>query len=170
MPDVWSLSQFSTQPITTMKGVFGDSGRLPFACVPTLRPESITSCLLPCLPFFLASQRSLAHLCWNILIQYHRTHLVFSMFSNCGHISTLTKQSASSILQCRGPSQCCFKWSSPLIIHRCIFLGNPATHPFFHLLNVLKLGFPILLANCVKENSVYFMLIGALPSAPPMSD
>jgi hypothetical protein len=46
---------------------------------------------------------------------------------------------------------------------RSFFPRNPATHYFFHLLNLLKLGCPILLANCFKENSVCFKLIGALP-------
>jgi len=47
---------------------------------------------------------------------------------------------------------------------RCYFSRNPVTHTFFHLLKTLKLGCPILLANCFKENSICFKLIGALPS------
>jgi len=53
---------------------------------------------------------------------------------------------------------------------QCFFPRNPATHTFFHFLNVLKLGCPILLANCFKENSICFRLFRALPSAPPGSD
>jgi len=51
-----------------------------------------------------------------------------------------------------------------------LLLQKPNHLHFLPLVEGTKLGCPILLANCFKENSVCFMLIGALPSAPPKSD
>jgi len=58
MLDVWSLLPFGTRRITTMKVVFGNSGKLPLAFLPARCAKSIAGCLLPCLPFFLASRTS----------------------------------------------------------------------------------------------------------------
>jgi len=80
------------------------------------------------------------------------------------------QKSATAISQCRGPSRGCFRRFCHRIMDRCFFPAHPATHTFFHSLNVLKLGCPILLANCLKENSLCFKLIRALRSAPPKSD
>jgi len=112
----------------------------------------------------------LPHFFRNISTHCRRKHWALSKFSKGSQVSTVSKKSATSASQCRGPSLSRFKWFSPAIMGRCSFSRNPATHNFFHWLNKLKLGCPILLANCLKENSVRFMLIGALPSAPPKSD
>jgi len=153
-----------------MNVVFGNTGTLPLAFLPAHYPKSVTGRLLPRLPFFLASRNSLAHFFRNISTQCRRIYSAFTKFSKGSHFSNVSKQSATAISQCRGPFCYCFKRLCPGIIDRCFFSSNPATHTFFHLLNALKLGCAILLANCFKENSVCFKLIGALPSALPKSD
>jgi len=64
--DVWSLLPFGSWLITTMKGIFVNSERLLLEYLPTHSPKSVAGCLLPLLPFFLASWVSLAHIFKNI--------------------------------------------------------------------------------------------------------
>jgi len=170
MLDVWSLLPFGTRRITTMKVVFGHSRRLPLIFLTGHSPKSVVGRLLPPLPFFLTSRTSLAHLFQNISTHCRQIHLALSKFSKGSQVPKVSKKSATAVSQCRGPSHIWFKQFCPGIMDQCFFSGNPATHTFFHLLNVLKSGCPILLANCFKENWVCFKLIGALPSAPPRSD
>jgi len=170
MLDVWSWLPFGTQWITTSKVVFGNSGTLPLAILPALSSSSIAGRLLPCLPLFLTSQTSLEHFFKNIPTHCHWIHLAFSKFSKGSQVSTVSKKSYTAVSRCRCPSRSCFKRFCPRIRDRCFFPRNPATHTIFHLLKVLKLGWPIRLANCFKENSICFKLIGALPLAPPQSD
>jgi len=167
---VGSLLPFSTRRITTMKVVFGNSGTLPLALLPARSPKSVTGRLLPRVTFFLASRTSLPHFFRNISTHCRRIHSALSKFSKGSHFLKVSKKSATAVAQCRRSSCCCFKRFCPAIMDRCFFSRNPATHTFFHLLNALKLRCPILFANCFKENSVCFKLIGALPSAPPKSD
>jgi len=150
--------------------VFGNTGRLPLTLVPARSPKSVTGGLLPPLPFFLASQTSLAHSFENISTHCRRIHSALWEFSKGSQVSKVSKISATTISQRRGPSCNWFNQFCPRILDRFFFLRNSATHIFFHLWNALKSGCPILLANCFKENSICFKLIGALPSAPPKSD
>jgi len=168
--DVWSLLPFRIRQITTMEVVFGNSGRWPVALLPTRSPKFVASRLLPRLPFFLASRTSLAHFFKNISTHCCRIHSALSKFSKGSHVSKVSKNSATTVSQCRGPSRICFKRFCPRIMHQCFFSKNPATHTFFHLLNVLKLGYHILLANCFKENPVCIKVMEAWPLAPPKSD
>jgi len=170
MLDVGLLLPFGTRRITTMKVVFGNSGTLPPTFLLACSPNSVAGRLLPRLPFFLASRTLLAHFFRNISTHCRRIHSALLKFSKGSHFLKVSKKSATAVSQCRGPSNCCFKQFCPRIMDRCFFSRNPATHTFFHLLNALKLGCPILLANCCKENSVCFKLIEALPLAPPKFD
>jgi len=170
MLNVWSLLPFGTRRITIMKVVFGNTGRLPLAVLPACSAKSVAGRLLPRLPFFLASQTSLAHFFKNISTHCRQIHSALSKFSQGSQVLKVSKKSATAVSQSRGPSLSCFKRFCPGIMNRCFFSRNPASHTFFHLLNVLKLGCPILLANCFKENSICFKLIGTMPSAPPKSD
>jgi hypothetical protein len=170
MLDVGSLLPFGIQQITTRKVLFGNSGTLPLPLLPACSPKSVADHLLPRLPFFLASPTSLTHFFRNMSTHCRRIHSALSKFSKGSHYLKVTKKSATAISQRRGPSHCCFKRFCPGIMDRCFFSRNPTTHTFFHLLNALKLGCPIHLANYFKENSVCFKLIGALPSAPRKSD
>jgi hypothetical protein len=72
--DVWSFLPFNTQWITTMKVVFGDSGRLPLAVLPAHSPKSVAGSTLPPLPFFLASRILLAHFFKNTSTYCCRIH------------------------------------------------------------------------------------------------
>jgi len=153
-----------------MKVVFGNSETLHLACLPAHSPKSVAGRLLPRLPCLLASRTSHVHFFRNISTHCCRIHSALSEVSKGSHFSKVAQKSATAVSQCRGPSCCCLKRFCPGIMDRCFFSRNPTTHTFFHLLNALKLGCPILLANCFKENSVCFNLIGALPSAPPTSD
>jgi len=170
MLDVWSLSPFGTRRLTTMKVVFGNSGRLPLALLPTCSPTSVAGRLLPRLAFFLASRTSLENFFKNIATHCRWIHSALSKFSKRSRVSKVSKKSATAVSQCRGPLRSCFRRFCPRKMDWCFFSRDPATHTFFHLFNALKLGCPILLANCCKENSVCFKLIGALPSGPLMSD
>ena len=167
MLDVGSLSPFSTQQITILKVVFGNFGTLRLTLLPAHSPKSVAGRLLPRVPFFVASRTFLARFFRNMSTHCCRIHSMLLKFSKGSHFSKVSKNSATTISQCRGPSGCGFKQFCPGIMDQCFFSRNPATPSFFHLLNALKLGCPILLANCFKENSVCFKLIGALPSAPP---
>jgi len=109
MLDVWSLSPFGTRRITTMKFVFGNSGRLPFAFLPARSAKSVASRLLPHLPFFLASRTSLAHFFKNISTDCRQIHSALSKVSKGSHFSKVPKKSATAVSQCRGPSLSCFK-------------------------------------------------------------
>jgi len=153
-----------------MKVVFGNSGTLPLAFLPVRSPKSLVGRLLPRPPFFLASRTSLPDFFQNISTHCHRIHSALLKCSKGCHVSKVSNQSATAVSQCRGPSRICFEQFCPGIMDQCFFSRNPATHTFFHLLNVLKLGCPIFSAHCFKENSVCFKLIGALPLAPPKSD
>jgi len=153
-----------------MNVVFGNSGRLLLTFLPAPSPKSVAGRWFPRLPFFLASSISLAHFFRNISTNCWQIHSVLSKLTNGSQVSNVAKKSATAVSQCRGPSRTCFNQFCPLIMDRWFFSRNTATHTFFHLLNPLKLGCPILLANCFKENSVCFRLIGGLPSAPPKSD
>jgi len=137
---------------------------------PVRYPKSVAGPMLPHLPFFLASRTSLAHFFKNISIHCRRMYSALSKFSKGSQVSKFFKKSATAISQYRGPTRNGFNRNGPRIIDWCFISRNPATLTFFHLLNALKLGYPILLANYFKENSVCFKLIGALPSAPPKSD
>jgi len=170
MLDVGSLWRFGTRRITFMKVVFGNTGTLPLASLPVRSPKSVAGHLLPRLPVFHASETSLAHFFRNITTHCDRIHLALSKFSQGSHYSKVSKKSPTAISLCRGPFRCCFNRFCPGIMDRCFFSRTLATHSFFHLLNSLKLGCPILLANCFKENSVCYKLIGAMPSALPKSD
>jgi len=97
-------------------------------------------------------------------------HSGLSKFTNSSQFSNVSKKFATAVSQCRGPLPTCFNRFYPWIMDRCFLSRNTATHTFFHLLNALKSGCPILLANCFKENSVCFRPIGGLPSALPKSD
>ena len=148
---------------------FGNSGRLPLAVLPTCSPKSVAGCLLPRLAFLLAFQTSLAHFFKNTSTHCCRISSTLLKFSKDSQVLKVSKKSATAVSQCRGPSHSCFRWFYPRIVDRC-FLRHPGTHSFFHLLKALKLGCPIFLANCFKEDSVCFRQIGALHSAPPKSD
>jgi len=175
--EVWSCFSartislpFDTQWIPTVNVVFGNSGRLLLAFLPARSPKSVAVRLLPRLPFFLASWISLAHFFKKISTHCWWIHSTWSKLTSRSEVSSVTKKSAAAISQCMGPSRTCLNWFCPWIMDRCFLPGNPATHTFFHLLKALKLGCLILLANCFKENSICFRLIGGLPSAPPKSD
>jgi hypothetical protein len=143
---------FDTRQITAMNVVFGNSGRLLLPFLLAHSPKSVTGHLLPGLPFFLASQISLAHFIRNISTHCRRSNLALSKLSQGNQVSNVSKKSATAVTQCRGPSLSCFKRFCPRIMDQCFFSSNPATHPFFHLLNALYLACPIVLANCFKEN------------------
>jgi len=170
MLDVWSLLQIGMRRITTKKVVFGNSGRLPLAFLPVRLPKSVADLVLPRLSFFLAFQTSLAQLFKKIFTNCRRIHLALSKFFKGSQVSKAFKKSATALSQCRAPSRSCFRWFCPKIMDRCSFSRDSATHSFFHLLNVLKLGCPILSANCFKENSVCFKLMGDWLSAMLKSD
>ena len=53
---------------------------------------------------------------------------------------------------------------------RCIFSQNLPTCSFMDTVNAVLFGLPMLLPNGVKENSIYFELFEALPSAPEKSN
>jgi len=93
---------------------------------------------------------------------------IIQIFQRQPGLESLQK-SATAVSQCRGPSRSCFRWFCPWIMDRSFFSRHPATHTLFHLLNMLKLGGPILLANCFKENAVCLKRIGAWASATPKS-
>ena len=153
-----------------MNDVFGHSGRLLLAFLPAHFPKSIASRLLPHLLFFLAFRISLAHCFRNISTYCRRIHSALSKLTNGSQVSNVTNKSATTAIQWRGPPRNCFNRFCPGTMDRCFFSKNPTTYSFFHLLNALKLGCPILLANCFKVNCVCFRLIGGLPSAPPKSN
>jgi len=138
--------------------------------LPACSPKSVAGWLLPPLPFFLASWTTLAHFFKKPSTQYRWMHSALSKFSKCSQVSELSRKSATVISQRRGSSRNCFKRNCPGIMDQCIFPKNPPTHTSFHLLKALKLCYPILLANCFKENSVCFKVIVTLPSAPHKSD
>jgi hypothetical protein len=124
---------------------------------------------LPRLPFIVASHPSLAHFLSNIRTHCGQIHSALSNSSKCGQVPKDCTKSATAVSLRRGPSCSCFQWFCPRIMDPCFFSSYSATHTFFHLLKALisMLGCWILLANCFKVNSVSFMLIVALPSAPP---
>jgi len=93
-----------------------------------------------------------------------------SILSECGQSSNVTKRSATAGSHDRSPSWSSFTPFCPQIIDPFFFSRNATTHTVVHLLNALLLACPILLAKCLKENSVCFRMIGGLPSAPPRSD
>jgi len=168
--DVWSLVPFGTRRLTTMKVVFGTSGRLPLDYLPGCSPISVGGHMSPRHPFFLASQTLRVHFSKNISTHSHQMHSALSKIFNSSHVLIVSKKRATPVAQSRGPFHNCFWWFCPRIQNRCFLSSHPATHTFIYLLNVLKLGCPILLATCFKENSVCFKLIGAVPSALPKSD
>jgi len=129
--------RFNTQLITTMNVVFGNAGRLLLAFLLMRSPESVTGCLLPRLPFFLASRILLVHFLKNISTHCWRIHSALSKLSNGSQVLNVSKESATAISQCRGPSRTCSKWFYPRIIDQCFFSKNPATHTVFHLWNAL---------------------------------
>jgi len=161
---------FETQWITTVNVLFGNSGRLLLAFLPVCSPKSVAGCLLPRLPFFLASPISVTCFFKNISTHCQGMHSALSKLTNGSQFSNVTKKSATTISQCRGPSWTCFNRFYPRIMNRCFFSRNSATHTVFHLLNALKLGCPIVWVNCFKENTVCFRLIWGLPSAPLKSN
>jgi len=130
----------------------------------------VTSRLLPRHLLFLASQISLAHFFRNISTNCQQIPSVLSTLTNSSQLVNGAQISATAVTQPRGPFKTCFNWFCLRIMDRCILPRNPTIHTVFHLLNALKLGCPIPVANCFKENSVCFRLIGGLPSASPKSD
>jgi len=161
---------FDTQWIILVNVVFGNSGRLLLPFVPARSPKSVASRLLPRLLCFFASRILLAHSFKHISTHCWRIHLALSKIHNSSQVWNVTKKSATAVSQCRGPSGTFFNQFCPRIMDRYFFSRNPATHTFFHLLNALKLDYPILLANCFTENSVCFSLFDGLPSALPKSN
>jgi len=128
---------FDTQLITTMNVVFGNSGRVLLASLLARLPKSVAGRLFPRLPFFLASRISLAHFFKNISTHRRRIHSALSELSTGRQTLNVSKQSATAISHCRGPSRTCFKRFCARIMDRCFFSKTPATHTFFHLLNAL---------------------------------
>jgi len=161
---------FNAQWIITVNVEFGNSGRLLLGFLPARCPKFVAGRLFPPLPVFLASQISLAHFFKFISTHCRQIHSAISKLTDGSQLSNVTKKSATTLSQCRSPSWTWFKQLCPRIMDWCFFSRNPATHTFFHLLNALQLGCPVLLANYFKENSVCFKLIQGLPSAPPESD
>jgi len=161
---------FDIQWIITVNFVFGNSGRLLLAFLPARSPKSVADRLWPHLATCLASGISLAHCFKNISTLCSRIHSALSKLTNGSQVTNFAKTSATDVSQCRGPSRTCLNQFGHLIMDRCLFSRNPAMHTFIHLLNALMLGCPILLANCFKENSIFFWLIRGLPSAPANSD
>jgi len=161
---------FDPQQITTMNILFGNSGMILLALLLVCSPKSVAGRLFPCLPFFLALRILIAHFFKAIWTHFRQLHWALSKLCNGSQPPYVSKESATAVFQCRGPSQSCFNWLCPRIMDRCFFSQNPVTHTFFHLLNALYLAYPILLANFFKENSVCIRLTGGLPSTPPKSD
>jgi len=128
---------FDTQQITTMNIVFGNSGRLLPASSLACSPKSVTGGLLPRLPFFHASQISLAHFFKNISTHCRWIHSALSKLSKGSQLSNVPKKFATAISQCRGSSLSCFNRFCSRIMDQCFFSRNPATHTFFHLLNAI---------------------------------
>jgi len=170
MLDVWSLLPFGTRQITTMKVAFGNSERLLLECLPVRPPESVAARLFPGLPSSLAFRTTHAHFFKYTSTDCRQIDSAWSNIFKRAQVTKVSKQSATSVSQSRGPSRSCFKQFCPRIMDLCFFSRYPATHTFFPWLKSLKLGCCMLLANCFKENSVCFKLIGAMPSAPPRSD
>ena len=129
--------RFDTEPNASMNAEFGNSGRVLVACLLARMPKSIPGDLLPRLTFFLSSRMSLEHFFKNISIHCRRFDSALSKLNNGGQFPNVFKKSAATVSQCRGPSQPFFKRFCPLIMDRCFFSRNPATHTFFHLLNAL---------------------------------
>jgi len=168
--DVRLLLPFSTQWITTMIAEYGNTGTLPFACVPACSPKSDAGHMFPRLPFFHPFRSTLAHFFQIISTHCGWIYLALWKFSNDTKDLKVSKQCATTVSQCSGPCSSWLKWFCSGIIDRCFHSSDPATHTFFHLINLLKLSCPILFANCFKKNSVYFKLIGSWPLAPPKFD
>jgi len=97
--------------------------------------KSVSGCLLPCHLFFLTSHHSLAHFVTNISTQCRRIHSALSKLPTSSQLSNLSNKSATAVSQCRGPSVSCVQQFCPQIMDQYLFLRNPATHTFFHLLN-----------------------------------
>jgi len=168
--DEWSLSTFGIQGIASKKVAFGHSGKLPLTFMSMHSPISAASGLLPGIAIFLASWTTLARFFQYIPTQCHRIHSELSNISTASQILNVSKTSGTTFFHYRGPSRSCSKWLCQQRMDQCFHSQNPATHCFLHLLQVLKLDCPIHLANCFKENSVCYRLIGALSSVPPMSN
>jgi len=141
---VWSClgagtisSPFNTQRITTMKVVFGYSGRVLSTVSLAHSPKSVAGHSFPCLCFFLTSRILLEHLFEYISTHCQRIHSAILKLSNSSQFSNLSKKSATPVSQYRGPSGTSFKRFCPWIMDQCVFSKNPATHTFFHLLNAL---------------------------------
>jgi len=128
---------FDIRQITTMNVVFGNSGRLLLAVLLARSPKSIAGRLLPHFPFFLTFRISLAHFFKIISTHFRRIHSALSKISNGSQVSSVSKKSATTVAQCRGPFLSCFNQFCPQIMDQCFFPKNPATHTFFHLLNAL---------------------------------
>jgi hypothetical protein len=138
---------FDTQQITTMDIVFGNLGRILLTFVITRCRKSVTGRLLPRLPCFLTFRISLPHFFRHISTHCRRIQSELWKLFKGNQVSHVSKQSATPVSQCRGLCLSCFNRFSPSIVDRCFFSSNPAIHHFFHLLNVLSLACPILLAN-----------------------
>jgi len=168
--DVWSTLPFGTRQITTVKVVFGNCKRLHLALLPACSIKSVAGFPVA-LPFLLPRLPNLTYTFLQIIPTHCRRML--SALSKClkgSQVSKFSKQSATTVSQCRGLSRSCFKWFCLWIMDRCLYSRNPATSTIFHLLKALKLCCLILLANCFLENFICFKLIEALSLAPPKSD
>jgi len=88
---------FDTEQITTMNIVFGNSGSLLLAFLLTWSPKSIVVHWLPCLPYLLASQISLAHFFKNISNLCRPILFALSKLLNGSQPLNVAKQSATTI-------------------------------------------------------------------------
>jgi hypothetical protein len=110
------LVPLGTRPITTINIVFGNAGTLPHAFSLVRFPKFIAGRLLPCLPFFVASQTSLSEFFKNISTHDHRIHSALVKVSNGSQVSNVIKQSPTTVFQFKGSSRNCFKRFCPGII------------------------------------------------------
>jgi len=128
---------FNTQWITTMNIVFDNSGRLLLACQMAHTPKSVAGRSFPRLAFFLSFQISLAHRFKSIWTHCQQIHSAESKTSNSTKFLSVSKTSATTNSQCRGPSRIYFKQFFPQRIYRSFFSWNGATYTILHLLNAL---------------------------------
>jgi len=81
MLHVWLQLPFGTHRIATMNNEFDNSGMLPHPTCDACSPISVSGCLLPRIPFFLASHSLLAHFFKTLSTHYCWIHSALSKFS-----------------------------------------------------------------------------------------
>jgi len=167
--NVWPLLPFGTQRITMMKVVFGNSGRLTLSFFPTCSPKFVASRSLRHLPFFLASRTSLVHFFKNLCTQCSRMYSALSKYSTSTQVSKVSKKSATTIF-CAGVHLAAVQKDLAPDNGPMLLLKKPSQPYFLPLVERTKVELPILLSNCIQENSICFKLIGAFSLAPPKSD